>query len=673
VTRKARAVPPPPLPLLAQPLSRRFGPRPLLIFALTVLAYAAAVESPLLFDDQVSIVSNESIRRLTPLQGPLSPPADTPVAGRPLVNLTFAVNYAIDGLGVRGYHVTNLAIHAMVALLLFGVVRRGLGLPRIPAALADRASDVALAVAVIWALHPLNSEVVNYLTQRSESLMALCYLLTVYAAIRALEPDGALRWTVTAILACAAGMASKESMVTAPVMVLLVDRVAVYPNWREALWARRGLYVGLAAGWVVLGAILWTVPRTSVGFDAGTSWWVYLLNQAQLIPRYLGLSFWPRALVLDYGLPKPLAFGDVWLGFTFIGALFVASLIALWRWPLVGLLGAWFFLTLAPASSIVPVATEVGAERRMYLPLMALVVLVVLAVDRVLGRFSSGDAPGVAKVDRRRVAGGAVLAVVCVLLLVGVALRNREYASPLTIAQTIVDRWPNGRGHFLLASELVAAGRQEEALAQFRESAKDYPGALFALGAELVTGGKVDEGIGYLLQFIQAQPEHVVVIPAREMLSSVYLNQNKLDLAAEQLRLLQARVPNHAGAHRLMGDVKLRLDDPAGAVAEYRESLRVRPEQPDVLGNLGFALAALERFDEAAAALREQVVLTPGDPGAHLLLGRVLSVLKKYDEARAEFQAAVELDPDNRDARANLESLDRLLARSAAAAPAALP
>ncbi len=90
----------------------------------------------------------------------------------------------------------------------------------------------------------------------------------------------------------------------------------------------------------------------------------------------------------------------------------------------------------------------------------------------------------------------------------------------------------------------------------------------------------------------------------------------------------------------------------------------MQPGQAETLGNLGFALAAIDRFDEAAAALREVVVLTPGDPAAHLLLGRILAVLKKYEAAQAEFQAAVELDPNNRDAKTNLESVQRLLARS---------
>jgi predicted Zn-dependent protease len=209
----------------------------------------------------------------------------------------------------------------------------------------------------------------------------------------------------------------------------------------------------------------------------------------------------------------------------------------------------------------------------------------------------------------------------------------------------------------------VNAGRHDEALAQFRESAKDYPGALFALGTELVAAGEVVEGTRALEGYIRAQPDNAIVIPTRELLSSVYMEQNRLPEASTHLRLLLERVPNHAAARRLMGDLKMRQNDAAGAVVEYRESLRVQPGQAETLGTLGYALASLNRFDEAAVTLREAVARTPTDPSSHLLLGRVLSVLKKYDEAMEEFKAAVELDPENRDAKTNLESLQRLMAK----------
>ena len=169
---------------------------------------------------------------------------------------------------------------------------------------------MALACALIWVVHPLQTEAVNYLSERTESLMGLFYLLTLYCGIRGADPQGGQtpRWRAAAIAACAAGMACKESMVTAPVMVVLYDRVFLFDSFRAAFRARRGFYAGLFAGWLVLAVLMASTPRTSVGF--GSNPWVYLLNQAQLVARYLWLSIWPRGLVVDYGLPRPLTLGD---------------------------------------------------------------------------------------------------------------------------------------------------------------------------------------------------------------------------------------------------------------------------------------------------------------------------------------------------------------------------
>ncbi len=196
------------------------------------LAYATSFSNPFLYDDQTAIVKNAQIRTLSPLSVPLTPPRDTPEAGRPLVNLSLAANYAYGGLDVTSYHVTNLALHLLVALVLFGVVRRtllaggsnrlhqGYGGQEDPQ-LRMHADALALGCALVWVLHPLNTEVVNYLVQRTESLMALCYLTTLYCAIRAKAHPDRWPWRAAAIAACAAGMASKESMVTAPLMVLV--------------------------------------------------------------------------------------------------------------------------------------------------------------------------------------------------------------------------------------------------------------------------------------------------------------------------------------------------------------------------------------------------------------------------------------------------------------------
>jgi len=154
------------------------------ILAVILAAYSNSFRGPFVIDDQASVVQNADIRELTRLDRVLSPRRDSPVAGRPLVNLSFALDYAVSGLGVTAYHVTNLAWHVACAWLLFGVVRRTLALPSMPPAVAADAPNLALAVAVVWGVHPLTTEVVDYLSQRTESMMACFLLLTLYAAIR---------------------------------------------------------------------------------------------------------------------------------------------------------------------------------------------------------------------------------------------------------------------------------------------------------------------------------------------------------------------------------------------------------------------------------------------------------------------------------------------------------
>jgi hypothetical protein len=487
----------------------------------------------------------------------LSPPRDTPVAGRPLVNLSFAINYAIDGLDPSSYHIGNLAIHLLAALVLFGIVRRtlilagsggsglrGAGSERTPASRAlERASaTLACAVALIWMLHPLQTEAVNYFSERTESLMGLFYLLTLYCSIRALTRRRATKWTALAVLACACGMAAKESMVTAPVIVLLYDRIFVFDSWREAFRQRARLYGGLAATWLVLAALLASTPRTSVGFESGTTPMVYVLNQCQLVVRYLVLAFWPRALVLDYGLPKPLTAADVWPQALVLLALGACVIVALMRWPKIGFLGAWLFITLAPTSSIVPISTEVGAERRMYLPLAGVVALVVIGAYWLLVERGRLDH---AVEYRRRRAFTAAIATVCALLATQTFLRNREYGSRLSIARTIVERWPNGRGHFLYGTELLGQGQRGQALVELRASAVDYPGARYALGVEMLADGMTDAAIEQLQMFIRALPTHVNVAPARDLLGRAYVLKARFDLAEEEFTRLLRDYPQY--------------------------------------------------------------------------------------------------------------------------------
>ena len=208
-------------------------------------------------------MANPAIRSLS---GAWSQPRNTPLAGRPVAGLTFALNFAANEVDAAAYRATNIAIHIACALLLFGLVRRTLALSQLHARFGGAASNLAFAIALLWVVHPLTTDAVTYVTQRTESLMALCYLITLYASLRGHRESAThngrstLLWQAVAVAACAFGMGVKESMVTAPVVVALFDRVFLFDSFRAAIAVRWRLYVSLALTWLVLVFQVATTP-----------------------------------------------------------------------------------------------------------------------------------------------------------------------------------------------------------------------------------------------------------------------------------------------------------------------------------------------------------------------------------------------------------------------------
>src|SRR6266850_6914087 len=262
---------------------------PLLLVCAALLAYQNSFTGPFIFDDPLSIQDNPTIQHLWPIWQVLSPPhrGGLTVEGRPLINLSLAVNYALGGLDVWGYHAVNLTIHVLAGLTMLGVVRRTLLQPRFRGRFGAAANELALAVAVLWTVHPLQTESVTYIVQRAESFMGLFYLLTLYCFIRGAESPQPRRWYALCVSACALGMASKEVMASAPLMVLLYDRAFVSGSFQEA-WRRRWrLFLALAATWVLFGCLLliggvW-VTAAHHAKAVGIVWWKYWLTEPGVI------------------------------------------------------------------------------------------------------------------------------------------------------------------------------------------------------------------------------------------------------------------------------------------------------------------------------------------------------------------------------------------------------
>ncbi len=159
-----------------------------LIVLATAAAFSSSFAGSFVFDDPAAIVENPTIRHLWPIWPTLCPPRHgETVTGRPLLNLSLAINFAISGDKVWSYHAANLAIHILAALLLFGVLRQTFLLPVMRDRWGAAALPLASVIALLWAVHPLQTESVTYTVQRAESLVALFYLLTLYCFIRGAE------------------------------------------------------------------------------------------------------------------------------------------------------------------------------------------------------------------------------------------------------------------------------------------------------------------------------------------------------------------------------------------------------------------------------------------------------------------------------------------------------
>ena len=432
-------------------------------------------------------------------------------------------------------------------------------------------------------------------------------------------------------------------MATAPVIMLLLDSTFVSGGPSAAVRRRPFYYLALFATWIVLALLIVEGPRwRSAGFASGVSPWTYLLNQAPLVARYFRLVIWPTGLVLDYGEPIHQTLGAVWPSALLVVGLLGGTL-ALWAFaPVLAFFPTWCFITLAPTSSIVPIATEVGAERRMYLPLVALLSLLVLVATRLLTRIPT---PAI-----RRAVAVATAATGCALLMGLTISRNSEYSSGLGIWQTVVDRYPRGRAHYNLGLQLKEAGRREDALLEYRLALETEPAAHYALGFELDADGEHDAAVEQYRRFIELEPDDANVPRAYHQIGRALVAMGRHEEAATAFRDVLERKPGYRDALAGLADALLATERWNEAVAAYAEFLRARPADPTALFNMGIALARLDRDAEARDAFAAVVQQEPRNVAAHVNLAYALANTGRLGDSVKEFRraAALETDPASR-------------------------
>ncbi len=542
---------------------------------------------------------------------------------RPLTDLTFAANYRVSGAANAPYVWTNVAIHLAAALLAWAVARallRRAGHPR--------AEGIALAVGALFALHPLQTEAVSFVSQRAESLASALYLGALLLALRAEDAQrrGAA-WGGTAAaaaLVALAALAAKPIAISLPAVLLVLawtrTRTSAAP--RRAPWP--AIVGATTAGAVLVGVLaVRSLPAEGgAGLQAGgLGPWRYLLTEASVILRYLGLLVWPPGQSIDHAVRESPGLADP---VTLACGAAVLGLLALGFWlgararrsgdaaAAVGSIGVlWYFLVLAPSSSLVPLIDPM-AEHRTYLANLGAFLAVAVAVDAALHR----RWPAIAA----RRAGAAALCAVLAVAGVALVARNRLWGDDLALWTDALRKAPDAyRANHMVANALTRTGRAVEAVPYYARAAQQAPERLSSwprvqnsYAVALVSTGRAPDARAVLERAIARAPRDAEL---RSTLAWALYSAG--DHAGALAVVSAARALGLDGAElpAVAGKIAAEHGDLATALGELRRAAALTPQVSIRHSDLAIVARMAGLADEACGELARFVAIEP-EPAA---------------------------------------------------------
>ena len=628
---------------------------------LTLLAYVPAMQGGFVWDDDDYVTANRTLRTVDGLGRIWAEPGAVPQY-YPLTFTSLWLEYRLWGLSPTGYHVTNVLLHAVGAVLLFAVLR----ILAVPG---------AWLAAAIFAVHPVHVESVAWITERKNVLSGVFYLGAALAYLRSADTNGAAPWwrpgywVALGLFVCA--LLSKTVACTLPAALLLVrwwKRGRIAPGDVAALVP----FFAIGAG---LGYVTIWMETHHVG-ARGAAWALSFVDRCLIAGRalwfYAVKLIWPAQLTFIY--PRWRIDASAWWQYLFPAAA-LALVVALFslrarigRGPLAAVL--FFAVTLAPALGFVdvyPMRYSFVADHFQYHASIGLIVLAVAAAASRLGsRVTSVGAVVVVVLTVLTWRQGAAYADLrtlwtdtlaknpaCSMARINLGmLLYRDGKPEQAIAQyteALRLEPDDPEVHVDLAMALAGAGRSTEAMAEYAEALRldpDQPKAHNNVGNTLAADGRLDEAVTHYRAAIRADPHYA---DAHGNLANVLAMERDVDAAIAEYRAALAIDPDYAEAHQNLGIVLAEHGRQAEAVPHYRAALRLRPDAPDALGNLAWLLATSEdlsvRRPAEAIALAERACQLTGyrDPGLLDALAAAHAAAGHVDVAVATARKGVDL------------------------------
>jgi tetratricopeptide (TPR) repeat protein len=607
----------------------------MLVAVLGLAAYSNTLDAPFVFDDSYNIVENQRLKSLSNIPSMFTT-IEGPIASRPLMLATFALNYAIGGQDTTSYRLVNIALHVLNGVLLYFLV---VMTARLPGRKWEEASLLALFSSLLFVAHPIQTESVTYIVTRSMPLATAFYFLGTMIFIKAVSEEGRKSYYAIGLFVVSLmGMASREDFVTFPLMLLLYDYFFVSGSSLRKVLRNYRLHLPAL---VALPYLVFLVTSASYGRAGSLSEvtpYQYLLTQLNVHWTYLRLLIAPLWQNVDYDYPLAETLFELPTILSFIGylGLWACALYFLRKKTVVSFLILWFLITILPSSSVVPL-DDLIFEHRLYLPSAGILVLASTAIFTIAYKHPGTKIPLTAG-----------LALVVLALAFSSYSRNAVWLSEVSLWEDTVRKSPGkARPHHNLGAAYKKQDRPEDAMREFQAAVRIEPDSFRlheSLGLVYRDRGMREEAIREFQAAIRLNPDFT---DAYNNLGLSYMRMGLLEKAIELFQDALSLDPQDASAHFNLGYVYSREGLAEKAISHYSTAIRIKPDYTDAHINLGSVYQKLGKLDMAEKEYRAALKSEPDNDKAHNNLGAIYVKQGLLDEAVKEFTILLELKPMN--------------------------
>ena len=582
-----------------------------LITVLPVLIYLNSLGNTFVYDDYLTITNNHFIRERRYLSAFFSQKyfaISNELTYRPVVTLSYFVDYAIWQLQPWGYHLTNLVIHTLNVYLVYFAVYH-----------LFKNRITAFISCLLFSIHPIFSEAINAVSYREDLLSASFLLVAFILFIKYNESTNRryfITWYALSLLTYLLAMLSKETAFVLPFLILSYDlifqknHILNFHNRIRRLAANYAGYIAIGGFYLFLRFYLFHNPGESVRYP-GNSVFVNFIMMTKVLGYYVKLLFIPAPLNADYIVPLTFSPADAAFIISIILLIITAILLvkkcrlsSIWTFSTI-----WFFVTLLPVLNIIPI-NNIMAERYLYIPGIGFTMLFGSILTHRISKYR------IYKSFRL-----ASIAVVCLLFTWCTVSRNRIWLNEFTFSTETIRRSPasfrvyNDLGYFYYHN-----GLNDAAIQAFKDS----------------------------IRVRHNQPK------AHCNLGAAYALKGLNDAAIEELKVAINLRNQYPEAHNNLGILYKRKGMLNEAINEYIEALKVNPYYADAHNNLGSALIDMGRLDEALSEIEKAVKIRRNFALAHYNMAVIYFKKAQINEAYNKLLEAYQLDPKNADVHISL-------------------